>query len=164
MDAPTDAQIPTAELEADLLLDAARLVALNGFAHECRLLPFLSPDYAREEDFLVATRHLTYGRHKRTRLMSVSHRGDSARVRSLLRVGAEVGAGDVDGSTALHWAGEGGSAVVAAQLLDKGADVDARDKRQQTPLMYASWQGRLAVVEVLLARGAGIGARDVDGN
>jgi hypothetical protein len=53
--------VPTAELEADLLFDAARLVALNGFAHECRLLPFLSPDYAREEDFLVATRHLRYG-------------------------------------------------------------------------------------------------------
>jgi hypothetical protein len=47
--------------DADLLFDAARLVALNGFAHECRLLPFLSPDYAREEDFLVATRHVRYG-------------------------------------------------------------------------------------------------------
>jgi hypothetical protein len=40
----TATAVPTAELEADLLLDAARLVALNGFAHECRLLPFLSPD------------------------------------------------------------------------------------------------------------------------
>jgi hypothetical protein len=58
--APKRAAAP-AELEADLLFDAARLVALNGFAHECRLLPFLSPDYAREEDFLVATRHLRYG-------------------------------------------------------------------------------------------------------
>jgi hypothetical protein len=34
----------------------ARLVALNGFARECRLLPFLSPDFYLERDLLMATK------------------------------------------------------------------------------------------------------------
>jgi hypothetical protein len=39
--------IPPAELDADLLFDAARLVALNGFAHECRLLRVAPTAYRR---------------------------------------------------------------------------------------------------------------------
>jgi hypothetical protein len=54
---------------------------------------------------------------QRTRLMSLARTGDSVRVRSLLRVGAEVGAGDVDGSTALHWAAVGGRATLIGPIV-----------------------------------------------
>jgi hypothetical protein len=94
-----------AELDVDgLLFDAARLVALNGYAHECRLLPFLSPDYHREEDFLVASKHVRYGRRQRTRLMSVARSGDVGRVSLLLWVQADVDARDADMWTPLHFA------------------------------------------------------------
>jgi uncharacterized protein len=148
--------------ESDLLFDAARLVALNGFARECRLLPFLSPDYAREEDFLVATRHVKYGPYGRTRLMSAAYHGDSARVRSLLRTGADLWARDSRGQTALHWAIEGGSAVVVAQLLDDDGMIEPEDfaDLRYAPLVDASSFGHVAVVELLLARGFPIDARD----
>jgi ankyrin repeat protein len=97
-----EARMPVSGPDADLLFDAARLVALNGYAHECRLLPFLSPDYHREEDFLVATRHLRYGPKQRARLMSLARGGDARRVSLLLSLLLKVRADVIAASIAAN--------------------------------------------------------------
>jgi hypothetical protein len=87
--APRPFRLPVSGLEVGLL-DVGRFVALNGYAHECRLLPFLSRSFRREEDFLVACKHVRYGGKQRTRLMSLAGGGDVDRVTLLLKVGADV--------------------------------------------------------------------------
>jgi ankyrin repeat protein len=137
MAAPPPA-VTAKDLDAGLLLDAARLVALNGYADACRLLPFLSPDYAREKDFLVATKHVRYGKQQRTRLMSLARQDDMKRAALLLRVSADANAKDLSGDTPLHFTCERGHVDTARLLLDKGAGKDARDKNGSTPLHRAT--------------------------
>jgi ankyrin repeat protein len=157
---------PTADsgLDDGLLLDAARLVALNGYAHECRLLPFLSPDFHREDDFLVATKNTTYGPKKRTRLMWLSRTGNASRVRVLLKAKADTRLRDGNGETALHHACARGHEAVVGLLLDApGADIEGRDRLNMTPLLCAAVVRRLPVVRLLVERGANVLAVDEDG-
>jgi hypothetical protein len=51
------------------LEDVGRVVALAGYGHEARRLPFLCTSLARDDELLVATRKAVYGSQKRTRLM-----------------------------------------------------------------------------------------------
>jgi ankyrin repeat protein len=156
-------------LEAGLLFDAARLVALNGYAHECRLLPFLSPDYHREEDFLIATKHVRYGPMKRTRLMSLARKGDEVRVRRLMRVGADVLAKDQWNQTVLELACEGGlDAVVKDVLKDKADELeDSMDEEDfqsyMVKLLFAAAMGGCeAIVKLLLERDDAMGVDEID--
>lgn len=57
-------------------------------------------------------------------------------VELLLKSGAGkvVNVGDVDGSSALHWAALGESRVIIKMLLESGANVNAMDKCGRTPL------------------------------
>jgi ankyrin repeat protein len=139
-------------LEADLLFDAARLVALNGYAHECRLLPFLSPDFLREDDFLVATKHVRYGRKQRTRLMSLARKGDEVRVRRLMRVGADVLAKDQWNQTVLELACEGGLESVVKDVLKDFMDEKDFQSYMDKLLFAAAMGGCEAIVKLLLER------------
>ena len=56
----------------------------------------------------------------------------------LLEKGAEVGAVDGDGQTALHWACVRGSLPCAELLLRKGAELNAADSRGYVPLHVAA--------------------------
>jgi ankyrin repeat protein len=151
-------------LDDGLLLDAARLVALNGYAHECRLFPFLSPGFHREDDFLVATKNTTYGPRKRTRLMWLAGDGNTSRVRVLLKAKADTRLQDRDGRTALHHACTGGNKAVAALLLAApGADIEGCDKNGWTPLIWAAFGRSLPVLRLLVKRGANVLAVDEDG-
>ena len=116
-----------------MLEDVGRLVALNGFTEECKRLPFLCRSLQREEDLLVALKHVRYGRAKRTLLMSRARYGDVHGVRALLKAGADVNATDAHGETALTTAleyaplhtkadGKGRVEEVVRLLLDSGAD------------------------------------------
>ncbi len=152
------------------LEDVGRVVALAGYGHEARRLPFLCTSLARDDELLVATRTAVYGEQKRTRLMYAARTGDVRRVTALLRPrGAEreVDAVDAGGRTALHHASASGRVETVRLLLDKGADEDKEDTHKLNeyfsvywrPLHYASAMGHKAVVALLLQRGA---ATDAD--
>src|SRR5262245_45379535 len=82
-------------------------------------------------------------------------RGDRDAVRDLLKQGADVGAAQGDGMTALHWAAERGDAAMADMLVYAGANVSAVTRiGQYTPLHLASRSGSAAVVAALLKAGA----------
>jgi ankyrin repeat protein len=147
------------------LEDVGRVVALAGYGHEARRLPFLCTSLARDDELLVATRTAVYGSQRRTRLMYAARSGDVRRVTALLRPrGAERGVDAVDagGRTALHHASASGRVEVVRLLLDKGADKDKEDtykggkytSRRWRPLHYASALGHAGVVRLLLQRGA----------
>src|SRR5262245_19544774 len=82
-------------------------------------------------------------------------RGDRDGLRDLLKQGADVGAAQGDGMTALHWAAERGDAAMADMLVYAGANVSAVTRiGQYTPLHLASRAGSSAVVAALLKAGA----------
>jgi ankyrin len=118
-------------LEA-ILLDVGRVVALNGYADECRRLPFVARDFYREEDYLMATKHVRYGEKERTRLHALARKGDERRVTKLLKVGADPNAADTDGVTPLHLASFMGHESVVRLLLAKGG-ASACERRTKDP-------------------------------
>ncbi len=69
--------------------------------------------------------------------------------------GGDVKAADMNGSTSLLWAVEGGcSASSIKALLKAGADPSARAKGGATPLMFAELYKRTELVEILKKAGA----------
>lgn len=86
-------------------------------------------------------------------------RGDSSRVRLLIKQGLDVNAAQPDGMTALHWAAQRGDVSGAQMLVYAGARVDAVTRNgNYTPLHLAARNGRSAVVKALLAAGADVNA------
>jgi ankyrin repeat protein len=158
--APRPFRLPVSGLEVGLL-DVGRFVALNGYAHECRLLPFLSRSFRREEDFLVACKHVRYGARQRTRLMSLARGGDVERVSLLLKVGADIEARETNGYRPLHIAILRNHVSVVRLLLEWGADVG--DAKRYPPLHFASACGCESIVRLLLERGADARATASDG-
>ena len=86
-------------------------------------------------------------------------RGDTERVRELLRGGADVNAAQGDGMTAIHWAAEHDAVEMTEVLVFAGANLEATTRLGGfTPLLVASRTGSAAVVDKLLDAGAPIGA------
>jgi ankyrin repeat protein len=82
-------------------------------------------------------------------------RGDTTRVRVLLKQGVDVNAAQADGMAPLHWAAHRGDLASAQVLVYAGARVDALTRNgNYTPLHLAAREGRAAVVRLLLAHGA----------
>jgi hypothetical protein len=96
-------------------------------------------------------------------LLEAARVGDTARVKELLRKGANVNARTENGITPLHWAAFWGHVDFVRLLLDHGADVNARGYNGWTPLHFAALQGRAGVARLLLERGADPSIRDDDG-
>jgi ankyrin repeat protein len=147
------------------LEDVGRVVALVGYGHEARRLPFLCTSLARDDELLVATRTAVYGTQKRTRLMYAARTGDVRRVTTLLRprgTEREVDAVDAEGRTALHHASASGRVEAVRLLLAKGADKDKEDTvnirrcfpTYWRPLHFASAMGHAGAARLLLDRGA----------
>ncbi|MCX5396781.1 ankyrin repeat domain-containing protein [Streptomyces sp. NBC_00102] len=83
--------------------------------------------------------------------------GDAARVLALLRVGADPGTADSDGTTPLYAAAVQGDAEAVRILLRAGADPDTESAgpgSEGTPLCAAACWGHTGVVRALLAAGA----------
>ena len=88
-------------------------------------------------------------------LIDAAKNSEVEAVRSLLAGGADAGAAQGDGMSALHWAAERGHAAVADLLLDAGAAVEAKTRvGGYTPLHLASRSGQGPIVRALLDAGA----------
>ncbi len=89
---------------------------------------------------------------------------DTARVRLLLKQGADVNAAQGDGMTALHWAASLGDAGQARMLITAGARLDASTRNgSYTPLHLAARAGQTSVLNVLLDAGANVNAPTTSG-
>jgi ankyrin repeat protein len=140
-----------------VLEDVGRVVALNGFAEECKRLPFLCRSLQQEEDLLVALKKVRYGPTQRTLLMSRARYGDVHGVRTLLKAGADANAKDGKGDPVLAHAIDGRRPSSITKLLCKaGADGAADDGAGLPLLCHAILRGRkaVAVATALLDRGA----------
>jgi len=82
-------------------------------------------------------------------LLDAVKEGDVARVRLLLRRGANVNAMDKYGNTPLHSAAVLGHAEIARLLLEHGADPSIRNDLGRTPLDLARDRGHEGVVRVI---------------
>jgi ankyrin repeat protein len=82
-------------------------------------------------------------------------RGDTAKLRSLLKQGGDANAAQADGMTALHWAAARGDAQSVRTLVFAGARLEAATRNgNYTPLHLAAQAGRGATVRALLEAGA----------
>ena len=91
-------------------------------------------------------------------------RRDAAKVKLLLKQGADVNAAQGDGMTALHWTASHGDADQARMLIYAGARVDAMTRNgNYTPLLLAAKNGNAAVAKALLEAGASANAKTTSG-
>ncbi|MER6981591.1 ankyrin repeat domain-containing protein [Streptomyces carpinensis] len=82
---------------------------------------------------------------------------DPARVKALLRAGADPGGGDSDGATPLYLASVQGDAEVVRLLMEAGASPDTESSgagSEGTPLCAAACWGHTETVRELLTHGA----------
>eukprot|EP00079_Xenopus_tropicalis_P038119 XP_017951890.1 PREDICTED: neurogenic locus notch homolog protein 1-like [Xenopus tropicalis] len=71
-------------------------------------------------------------------------------VEELVSCGADLGAADTRGKSALHWAAAVNNAAAVKTLLCNGANKDLQDKRDETPLFLAAREGSLEATRILL--------------
>ena len=80
--------------------------------------------------------------------------GDQTTVRSLIEKGADVNAGEADGTTPLHWAAYHSDLAIAEILVGAGATATTANRYLVRPLSLAAVGGNAALLELLLAAGA----------
>ena len=83
----------------------------------------------------------------------------STRSNACLAAGADLGAKDEDGNTALGHAAMAGKKAEFEALIKAGADETVRNKHGHTLLMLAAARGHADIVDAVLARAADIDAK-----
>ncbi|POS73835.1 hypothetical protein DHEL01_v207766 [Diaporthe helianthi] len=86
--------------------------------------------------------------YNKTPLIEASEEGKLARVRRLVRRGADLSATDDFGETGLHYAAENGHYDVVKELVRAGADMDVVDGHGRTPIECCTQQKRRQWEEV----------------
>ncbi|XP_049946879.1 TD and POZ domain-containing protein 1-like [Schistocerca serialis cubense] len=114
------------------------------------------------DDAAVSRFRSLSGAERSRKLREAAKKGAVEEVRLLLAAGADVGARDVDGETALHWAALRGHAAVVRLLLSAASDPNARDQWWRTPLHWAARNGHAEAAAALLQAGADRGKTDED--
>ncbi len=97
--------------------------------------------------------------HGSTPLMLAIHFGRADVARALIDAGADVGAINAIGETALAEAAYAADAETGALALKKGAKADTLDRYGKSPICYAAARGAAALVAVLLDAGVDVNAR-----
>ena len=94
------------------------------------------------------------GEHDRTLLMYAAASADPASLRRLLVLGADPGARDRSGNTALFFLPTRDEPAGVLALLAAGAEPDVQNRAGTTPLLSAALLGHLEILRALLAAGA----------
>lgn len=84
-------------------------------------------------------------------LVDAAGRGDLARVRALLRAGADIELRDADGRTAILAATDGNHLDVVRELIARGANVNAQDNRRDSAFLLAGARGYIEIVRATLS-------------
>ncbi|MFC1883666.1 ankyrin repeat domain-containing protein [Thermodesulfobacteriota bacterium] len=102
---------------------------------------------------------------KQPPLITASSNGDIAKVRSLLKEGANIESRSViSGATPLMEATVKGYYEICTLLIDSGADVNARENRGGTPVLAAAYSGKIEILKLLIKNGANVNARTDSGS
>jgi len=103
--------------------------------------------------------HLSVAPLSESPVADAAMRGDSAKLRVLLKQGADANAAQADGLTALHWAAARGEAALVRMLVFAGARLETTTRNGSfTPLHLAAQAGRGTAVRALLEAGANANA------
>ncbi|NGX27449.1 MAG: hypothetical protein K940chlam6_01385, partial [Chlamydiae bacterium] len=70
---------------------------------------------------------------------------------------------DIDGNTALHFAGEKNFDIFVRDLLNKGAGVNIENKKKELPLHAAASSGWLKNIQLLIPKTTDVNAREIKG-
>jgi ankyrin repeat protein len=145
-----------------VLACGAALVALSA-ARPVSPRPAAAPSDATRV-VVGAGAHPVEARVAEAPVADAAQRGDTLRVRDLLRQGADANAAQADGMTALHWAAQRGDASAARMLISAGGRPDAVTRNgKYTPLHLAARSGRGDVIAVLVQGGAHVKAATSSG-
>ncbi len=115
------------------------------------------------EAALAQTRAAAATGDKASLLLDAAKRGDAARIRALVRGGADAAATDADGWTALMFAAIKGHDAAVKALIDAGAPLNAQARDGASALMLAAFMGHAGAVRTLLAAGADAALRNRTG-
>jgi ankyrin repeat protein len=96
-------------------------------------------------------------------LLNQSGWGNTEKVRSLLRAGADVNARDTNGDTPLIISAFHGLSETAEILLEQGADLNAKNNLGNTALMEAAAMNKAETIRLLLAKGADVNVKNIIG-
>lgn len=89
--------------------------------------------------------------------------GDDAKVKELLKNGAQANFGGVDGKTALHLSAQSCKSEVVKTLLEAGASADLTEQDGNTALHHAVKEGCVPVVKYLKSKNAKYNIKNASG-
>jgi len=98
------------------------------------------------------------------RLVAAAGDGDSAGIKKLVKLGADINYKNSRGETPLSFAAAWNQVDAARSLLLLSANPNTADEMGGTPLMLAAQHGSIELVKLLLKHGANVKAKDKAGN